>query len=145
MSKHYRTIVTEAVPRNAKKSKKVMKVVKAKNVQQKKIPMHGKYFNFCQYPHIEWCLLAAYVNVHQIDRVENETKKRNASDDSMSSDDEMDRISDNVRQPRRVSKKPRRGAHEKRFVCKYCGQRYFAEIRLKRHIIDHGITVGVFK
>lgn len=84
-------------------------------------------------------MLAAYVNVHQIDRVENEAKKSNASGDSMSSDDEIDRISDNVRQPRRVSKKPRRGPLEKRFVCQYCGQRYFAEIRLKRHIIDHGI------
>lgn len=64
------------------------------------------------------------------------SERKESSDDSMSSGYENDLLVENKR--KRVHKKKKREEHERAFACEHCGQRYFTETRLNRHIFDHG-------
>lgn len=55
----------------------------------------------------------------------------------MSDQSATDRIGNKCK-GKRIPKKLHYRAGDKKFMCKYCGLKYFSEYRLKRHIVDHG-------
>lgn len=67
-------------------------------------------------------------------------EQREGTREAIDSDGECDRDdnigndspSDNIVKKRRVA------VYEKKYVCKHCGKKYFAENKLELHIVEHG-------